>query len=61
MSERRAGLRFLSRIEKELLSRTMSVFEEIKKCHFAIEDIYKSAMDFSQLDIVFEKLLKKIL
>ena len=61
VSERRAGLRFLSRIEKELLSRTMSVFEEIKKCHFAIEDIYKSAMDFSQLDIVFEKLLKKIL
>lgn len=43
-----------------LMQETETAFTEIRTNHFAIEDIYKSAMDFRKEDEYTKKLLKKI-
>lgn len=56
LSEHRAALRFLKKLENELFSRALSLFGEIRTCHFAVEDIYRGAMDFGGLEPVFEQI-----
>ena len=45
----RARLRFLTRLERELLHRVEESFKAIRRCHFALEDLYHPAMDFDQV------------
>ena len=49
-------LRFLARTEEALTNEVRLTFEKIKKCHFDLEGIYSSAMDFSQNRCVYEKI-----
>ncbi len=60
LGERRAALRFLSRIERELSSRVDEVFSEIGSCHFAMEALYSASMNFAGVDAACESLVGKI-
>lgn len=60
LAEKRAAMRFLVKLENELFSRALGVFSEIKSCHFAVEDIYRQAMDFDRLDEAFERVIARI-
>lgn len=58
-SSKRAGIRFLSALQKELFERINELFSEIKEIHFSLEEIYGKAIDFTSFDDIFEKVCKK--
>ncbi len=60
VTEKRGTLRFLSKLEKELMLRVSKLFECIKEKHFALEDIYINAMDFDGAEIIYKELKEKI-
>lgn len=51
-------LRFLSRTEDALINEAQHTFEEIKKCHFSLENIYSMAMDFNKSGSMYEKIIE---
>lgn len=57
LSEERARLRFLAKLERELYSRVNACFAEIRHCHFALEALYAEAMDFSALETASQAFL----
>ena len=50
LSDQRRRIRFLSRLEKELMTRVSELFCEIKTKHFALEGLYRDAMDFDAME-----------
>jgi len=60
LADQRRRLRFLSRLEGELLKRVEDLFGEIKKRHFALEELYADAMDFGRVDAMTEELIARI-
>ncbi len=56
----RQRLRGLKHIEHEMMSAALDTLSEIRKVHFALEDIYRSAMDFDRLNLESEAVIEKI-
>ncbi len=54
-------LRALSRLEKSATEASVKMLEKAKGYHFALEDIYVSAMDFEKKEQIQEKLIKSII
>lgn len=61
LREIRGKLRFAEKCEKELNDAALSTFDEINTVHFEIENIYKSAMNFTKLSKDTDKIIEKIL
>ncbi len=60
-SEEKAKVLSISRgIQKKIFDNVLSSFEEIKRLHFNLEEIYKGAMDFEGKEDFTKKLIKKI-
>lgn len=59
LAKQRSKLRFISKLEKELMLRVNDNFSAIGKEHFALEDIYSRAMDFGGVTETTEKLIKR--
>ena len=59
-SAKRTTLKFLFNLQKELYKKVNELFSEIKKIHFTLEEIYKSAMDFSFSEEISKEILEKI-
>jgi len=60
LSEQRARLRFLSRMEAETMERVADLFREIGKQHFAIESIYSEAMDYHGVNAATSTLIARL-
>ena len=58
--EARERLKKLEGEAQNIRELTLSTFEEIKEYHFTIEEIYSSAMDFSQKEGFVKKFIKKL-
>ncbi|MBQ7293432.1 MAG: hypothetical protein IJW79_06815 [Clostridia bacterium] len=58
--EEREVLKKLETEAQNILSLTSGVFEKIKEYHFAIEEIYSSAMDFTEKEKFVALFLKKL-
>ena len=50
LAAERTRLRFLVRLEKELLHRVEELFAEIRRRHFALESLYVETMDFDAVE-----------
>ncbi len=50
LSDQRQRIRFLSRMENELMKRVSELFDEIKAKHFSLEGLYQDAMDFDRME-----------
>ncbi len=61
MRERKREIKYAHEIYRSSLSGAMSCFSEIKKYHFALEEIYGAAMDFGLVDKETEKFCQKLL
>lgn len=59
-SKHKAKLRFNERCLIEILNAALDSLKEAKGHHFALEDIYVRAMDFSHLDLIYKKRLEEI-
>jgi hypothetical protein len=57
LSEQRGRLRFLARMEEELMARVAQLFGEIKEYHFALEGIYGEAMNYCGVEALTEELI----
>ncbi len=55
-----AKRRFNQRCLLEMLGSALSALDDAKKYHFALEEIYSQAMDFSKMDDIYEKLIHSI-
>ena len=60
LAEQRRRLRFLSRLEHELMTRVEDIFCEIQERHFALEGLYADAMDFDCVKAAAEALIQQI-
>ena len=60
LTEQRRRLRFLAKLEGELMTRVEDLFGEIKTRHFALEGLYADAMDFGKLNAMTEELIGRI-
>lgn len=60
IAKNRARLRFLTRLEAELYARVGELFEEIRRDHFALEEIYRGTMSFKKIDAFENSFLKKL-
>jgi len=60
LSEQRRRLRFLARLEEELMKRVEDLFSEIKTRHFALESLYADAMDFDGVQTMAEDLILRL-
>ncbi len=60
LSEQRGRLRFLTRMERDILSRVTELFREVEACHFALEAIYADAMDYAGVDAMTERLIRRL-
>ena len=58
--EARESLKKLEVEAQNIRALALSTFEEIKGYHFTIEEIYSSAMDFSQKEEFVKKFIKKL-
>ncbi len=56
----RQRYRFAAEMRKELLKAALGTFAEIKKVHFALEEIYGAAMDFPKKEAFTKKLLIRL-
>ncbi len=61
LGEIRKKLRFLSALEDELKDCALGELRQAKECHFALEDIYKEAMDFRSLEKMEKAFISKII
>ena len=61
LSETRKKLRFLSSLEEELKECAMSELNEARACHFALEEIYREAMDFRSLEEMEKAFIAKVI
>lgn len=52
--------KFNQRCFMEMLDGALSALADAKKHHFALEEIYAKAMDFSQMDGIYEKIINDI-
>ena len=60
LSEQRRRLRFLARLEEELMKRVEDLFVEIKARHFALESLYGDAMDFDGVQTMADDLIRRL-
>jgi hypothetical protein len=61
LGEIRKKLRFLNALENELKDCALDELAQAKRSHFALEDIYKEAMDFRSLEKMEEAFISKII
>ena len=60
LADQRRRLRFLSRLEGELMKRVEDLFGEIKARHFALEALYADAMDFDGVQTMADDLILRL-
>ena len=61
LSEVRGALKRSRKLRDLLLSDALGIFGEIEKVHFALEEIYKSAMDFIGKEVFTDNFIKELL
>ena len=59
IAKQRMRLRFISKTEAELMSRIEDIFGMISKEHFALERIYRDAMDFAGVEKITNELIEQ--
>lgn len=60
LAKRRARLRFTERCREMLFDGALDALSDARRCHFALEEIYKSAMDFRGVSEETERLCREI-
>lgn len=58
LSVERGRLRFLAKLERELMARVEDTFAAIRRAHFSLEQIYSRAMDFAALDALTGRVIE---
>ncbi len=56
----RQGLRAVRAVQEELLSLALSALADAREAHFALEEIYSSAMDFEKKEAFTQKVKKRL-